>query len=278
MPIFPICFLHRSILGDILALTTLLPIAPKAFVQSSIRPPKDTKAIFLISYIMAAVLPTSRPRILPDAMYNRVLPLSLEASAIRGNIHAVAMYDVIRPLAMIHRAISPVVDSIAIFLAFSKQALVSSAFDPSFHSSPILQIITPLPSVGCAALVVVDTKAASHVLCPLTNVDVSICVREAPLAGCTILPPLPFVGSTIWPSLLAIALSHFVVPLACIRRASSELVHGHGFQVQILRLYVSKLFQLSIEISGRFGTFIIRYHAIFKELRLCKLSYIFDGS
>mmetsp|Transcript_68437 Transcript_68437/g.107852 ORF Transcript_68437/g.107852 Transcript_68437/m.107852 type:complete len:246 (+) Transcript_68437:28-765(+) len=207
-PILPISCLRGAFLGRIFSLSLLLAVAPETFVFAPIRPAKDTESMFHVRNISPTVFAATWPHVATNAVDHRIFPFSSKATPITGQVHTCAMDDIVRPFALILRAVNPCVASKAILLSLMEQAFIMRPFYPCFCTISILQIIGPLPSICCAALVIVNTHATGHILRPLANVYVTVAVSKASFACRHVLTPLPFKHSSIWPRLFAHSVPH----------------------------------------------------------------------
>mmetsp|Transcript_140246 Transcript_140246/g.355764 ORF Transcript_140246/g.355764 Transcript_140246/m.355764 type:complete len:303 (-) Transcript_140246:7-915(-) len=199
---------------------------------------------------MTCVLSPTRPLVLPDAMDDAFLPLSLEATTIAGKINALAINDVVAPLALVDGSINPIVATGAILLPIPEEALVACTLDPRFHAVAILQVVSPLPPVGSATLVVVDAVSTGPVHVPLADEDVPIAVLEPAIANCAILRPLALVSGSVRPNLSTKAVPLVALPLPDVDCATPEGVLRPCRQ-WLLRFQHGQLFGLTVKVAGR---------------------------
>merc|ERR1719272_1210326 len=81
-----------------------------------------------------------------------------------------------------------------------------------------------LTSIGGAALEIVGAQSTRHVISPLSDVDITIAMREATTSAGNIVLPLTSVCRAIGPSLGASPSPHIVLPLASVDSTAFELV------------------------------------------------------
>jgi hypothetical protein len=173
--------------------------------------------------ILTAILTAAGPFIETNAMNQRIPPMSMACSAIGSRIKTKAMDNIIRPSALILRSIVPMIYAEAFLLALMKRAFVSCTFYPGLYAATVLKVISPLSQIsGDSFVVVEDTHTVCFAILPFANVNIAVSMQKPSTARSIIFLPLPRILRTIWPSLLAITVSHIILPLANVGSASRE--------------------------------------------------------
>ena len=200
----------------------LLAFFPATDVGSTISPHVNTLAVFLVVDVISDEESSVEPLVGALAVHHVFFPFSGVHAPVCPNVYAVACDDVVFPVTDVLVTVCPSVLSSALFSAVFVDASEGATVRPVLISYTFLLVGKPLALVLEPIRMLIDTEALSHVIDPLSVVDVSINVVELSAAMCLMVLPVSFILGAIRPELNAKAVAQIFFNLSSVGRPVLE--------------------------------------------------------
>ena len=150
------------------------------------------------------------------AMHPVVLPLSDVLSSVRPLISTITLHLVLLESPDKVRAVLPAEPASAMLASIKVLALVDGPVRPDFFALAVVLIIQPVALVIRPISMVIGAFTVGHVVFPVADVVVAICVNQTPESFLLIVDKVAVVAGPIGPDLRTLAMAVFTSPLACV--------------------------------------------------------------
>lgn len=197
---------------------TLLPIVPLAFVFASVRPSKDTVALFFVIEVVADVGAPISPLEGALAVHFIVFPASVVLAAIDPLVQTLTMDIIVLEFTVVLAAIRPTELTHSAFLSVFILTFKISPIGPRFSSLPTLLVLDPFANVPGAISVRVFAIAMSLIILPRSLIPVTFSMNEPASSISTVAGKETLVYTAVNPDQLSFSmfLVSLLIPLTCV--------------------------------------------------------------